>query len=393
MKKILVIAAVLCCMFSATAQKVDNAILLKDRVKQVNRINHTSETYTEKLDSITTVNSKAKVIVKFFYDDRYNVMRMEGEDWVREFVYDSLNRVASWLTTYYEWGGEEYVFRNEYVYNEQGWVVQELVFSFEAGTWVDASQVVYELDENGCVLVATEMDSNGENYAKREYLYQGGLLVEEIEYNWNYGWSADNRIQYAYDDRNDCIERIMSYYLNTLQPEWLFDKRYTYEYDNNHNCIKSEEYYYDYDYGWIVDSFEEMLYYYDLSMTSSSIAGLSFYGEYNNKLLYYTEPILIAGSQYEEHFRITQLHYSTITNVGESHEDKLDIWPNPVKDVLNLGTNDLQEVEIIGMDGRIILTIRNVLESVNVSSLSAGCYLMKATRNDGIIVMQKFVKQ
>ena len=288
--------------------------------------------------------------------------------------------------------------RNEYVYNEHGWVVQELAYNYKAGAWVEAAQMAYELDDNGNVLVATEMDFDGENYvnyAKREYFYQEGLLIEEMEYVWNDGWTANNRMQYAYDDRNDCIETVMYYCIYPLQqPEWHYDKRYTYEFDNNHNCIKSEKYDYDYDYGWIADYLENVLYYYDLSMTSNSIAGLLFYGDYINKLLYYKEPILIAGSQSdEEHFMITQFHYSTITTVSESHEDKLNIWPNPIKDVLNLGTNDLQEVEIISIDGRKVLAFRNVSESINVSALPAGCYLMKAIKNDGIMEVQKIVKQ
>ena len=95
----------------------------------------------------------------------------------------------------------------------------------------------------------------------------------------------------------------------------------------------------------------------------------------------------------QKHFRITQYHYSSITSVNESTENQLIIWPNPVEDVLHLETKDLQQVEVFSLDGKRVMTDGSGLENINVSMLSNGCYLLKATLKDGKTMMQRFVKQ
>lgn len=394
MKKLLLITAALCCMVSAVAQKSQANVSLREKVKMVEQLNRNAGSYTEKLDSITQISSKVRAITKYYYDDRFNVTKIEEEEnnLVKEYGYDSLNRVTFYKITrsYYE---EVYTSMCKYVYDEQGKVSEEILSVLEDGEWNDVAKVIYEYDNNNNVLVATQIDINGENQTKREYLYQGDLLLEEIEYDWNYNrWVEEEKIQYSYDDRNDRIEMIDFYY---LIDDWGYNERYTMDYDNNHNCTRCQKYFYDYEsQEWWADFMSEFVYYYDLSISSSSIAGLSSFQNVFNKRLYYTEPLLIVGSQPgEEHFRITQYHYSSITSVNESTENQLIIWPNPVEDVLHLETKDLQQVEVFSLDGKRVMTDGSGLENINVTMLSNGCYLLKATLKDGKTMMQRFVKQ
>ena len=70
----------------------------------------------------------------------------------------------------------------------------------------------------------------------------------------------------------------------------------------------------------------------------------------------------------------------------------MNIWPNPVDEVLYLEAEEMQQIEIFSMEGELILTMANDLESINVSDLAKGCYLLKATLNNGCVVTQKFIK-
>ncbi|WP_160138510.1 T9SS type A sorting domain-containing protein [Chryseobacterium sp. c4a] len=73
--------------------------------------------------------------------------------------------------------------------------------------------------------------------------------------------------------------------------------------------------------------------------------------------------------------------------------DQFIIYPNPVKDILNIKTKEtINKIEIYDLAGRIINS-KNVKEnSVNVSDLIKGSYLIKLFLKDKVFV-QKFIKK
>jgi len=81
-----------------------------------------------------------------------------------------------------------------------------------------------------------------------------------------------------------------------------------------------------------------------------------------------------------------------VTGVDESSNEALGIWPNPVAETLNLNAKDLQQVDIFSIDGRQVMSLNNGFESINVSQLTQGTYLLKGTYNNGNTAIQKFVK-
>lgn len=76
----------------------------------------------------------------------------------------------------------------------------------------------------------------------------------------------------------------------------------------------------------------------------------------------------------------------------------LQIYPNPVKDVLKFNfTNNLksESIEIFDMSGRAVTTISNNknVNEVNVSSYAKGSYILRVKASDGKVYIQKIIKE
>ena len=78
-----------------------------------------------------------------------------------------------------------------------------------------------------------------------------------------------------------------------------------------------------------------------------------------------------------------------------SVERPFTLYPNPVKDQLNLtfaeGTEP-ESVNLFDLQGRMVGTKCNGLESIDMSALSAGVYMLRITMNDGASYYEKVVK-
>lgn len=76
----------------------------------------------------------------------------------------------------------------------------------------------------------------------------------------------------------------------------------------------------------------------------------------------------------------------------------LQIYPNPVKDVLRFKfSNNLksESIEIHDMNGRIITSISNNknVNEVNMSAYTTGNYILRVKANDGKVYIQKIIKE
>lgn len=72
------------------------------------------------------------------------------------------------------------------------------------------------------------------------------------------------------------------------------------------------------------------------------------------------------------------------------------LYPNPVKDQLNLSfANDMEpeSIDLYDLQGRLLVTKRNDLESVDMSTLAAGVYMLHITMKDGTSYHDKVIKE
>ena len=398
MKKVLLFAVALCFMISAQAQIKTNESTenqLKSKVKRVEQLNRGTEVYTQKLDSM--VMESTMTTVYFQYDERYNISKVEMSllmgafTTTIDFFYDDQNRCIRRIETSYDGSIE----KDEFSYNNQGWVSEEVNYDNENGVWEEDTKTTYQYDNDGNILVATDLDYEDGvwvNEEKVEFTYQGGKVVKSLEFVWTVNlWIENHLTEYMYDNHGDLVEEL---YYSKNGEGWTDDDKIVYSYDENHNCVKMVEYDFSWDnQDWEIDN--ETVITYDLTVPSSAIAGLSYLEgdnvSINNKVMAFEETDYDDGIAQQT--LKTVMYYSAASSLGEFNENQLAIWPNPVSETLNLNAEDLQQVEIFSMDGKQVMRLGNGSESINVNALAKGCYLLKATFTDGSQAMQKFVKE
>jgi hypothetical protein len=396
MKKVLLFAAAMCFMISAQAQTETNKSAenqLKSRIKTVEQLNRGTAVYTQKLDSIIMSYQMLSIPIVFEYDNQFNtkkvVMSGFGISTIMEHSYDSQNRRISTVNIY-EDGSKDKV---EYTYNNQSLIEKATQYEFEEGVWVEDGLNVFEYDANGNMVLVTVFDREDnvwEKDEKTEFTYQNGKLVRELQYDWLLGeWVEDQSIEYNYDAQGDLVETIE---FDLVDLAWLKDNRMEYTYDANHNCTSQAEY----DFNNILGDWEienKMTLTYDLSVPSNTIAGLDFFDDaditLNNK------PLTIKETTYDDEMApiFYTLYYSETTGIGEHNGSQIALWPNPASETLSLNAEGLQQVEIFSMDGRQVMHLEGGIETIDVSALAKGCYLLNATFADGSKAVRKFVKE
>lgn len=89
--------------------------------------------------------------------------------------------------------------------------------------------------------------------------------------------------------------------------------------------------------------------------------------------------------------------YSEIKMVAVSSASKIAAWPNPARDVVNIQNNssDNLKAQVFDEFGRMVtgVNIHQGTNSVNISSLPSGTYIMHVVGNDGVAYNEKIIKR
>jgi hypothetical protein len=84
---------------------------------------------------------------------------------------------------------------------------------------------------------------------------------------------------------------------------------------------------------------------------------------------------------------------SEVMGVEDLSIKDFGLYPNPVKDVLHIRTeHDIASVKILTLLGQEVLNENNFSNSINVSSLKYGNYLVVITTTDGRVTVGKVIK-
>ncbi|WP_282124420.1 T9SS type A sorting domain-containing protein [Algibacter mikhailovii] len=79
-------------------------------------------------------------------------------------------------------------------------------------------------------------------------------------------------------------------------------------------------------------------------------------------------------------------------STSEKNAFKFAMYPNPVKDILNFTTQEtISNVSVVDMLGRVVLSVDNVVDNLDVSSLKNAMYIVKLTSDKGVST-KRFIK-
>ena len=293
-KVLLFLAAMMCCMMSASAQHfIRDSKTQKsweDKIKTIEQLNRDKNNFTEKLDSITAEETR----LLFDYDNRFNCIQMysyyySGNSWQfdmgNDYTYDELDRITSMIT--YSYG--ESSSKEEYSYNEQNLIEEQFYYDWWSDTWHLTGKEVIEYDDFGNILSSCGFSYENDiwtEFEKTTYEYENGLLVLQTSYLLQVELEPYRRIEYNYNSLGFCSERIESHWFGEWDPwekveyyyngqalcseeiaygraddEWVSIRRFTYEYDNRGNCVLRTFFnHYDNSSDWINSDKDEYFY-------------------------------------------------------------------------------------------------------------------------------------
>jgi hypothetical protein len=74
---------------------------------------------------------------------------------------------------------------------------------------------------------------------------------------------------------------------------------------------------------------------------------------------------------------------------------QFNIWPNPTNQTLYYSitnTVKVEQIQVLNLLGEVVLRAENLLDNtINVSSLQAGTYIISAKLNNNALVIKRFV--
>lgn len=92
---------------------------------------------------------------------------------------------------------------------------------------------------------------------------------------------------------------------------------------------------------------------------------------------------------------LIRLKGETLLSTNEFSKNEISLYPNPVKDILNISLSEntsIESYEVYDLLGKKIISKNTTENNINVSELSNGVYILKVATSDGII-NNKFIKE
>lgn len=413
MKKSMILAALMCCFVSATAQQTYD----EPEVLRIHRMNRNDNSYIVKLDSVTTGWSRCL----YEYDARLNCTRQTEYrvgtiGWyvcsTREYTYDDLDRVTSIRSN--NGGG---VNKTEYTYNEQGLLSKAIQFYYNGTNWHFETKYNYVYDGEGnqtLFLKYKFKDGSWIEEEKKVWEYVDGLPQTMVRYLVGYAfektfysynaqgycnemtrcyrntepgstveWGAYYKEVYEYDDAGNLLSRV-SLRLSTNSQEWYYSEKTELAYDGNNNCTNISEYSgYDNNTGQWLYLNKEFGFVYDSTVNINNIAGLSsFWKEYFDlDIPLFNELQLVTidmGDVIQYDF-----YYSNSTGLDEPTDGVFAVYPNPATGVLFVETHGRgslpdQTYHITNLMGQTVQTgsLNGETQQIDVSGLPQGMYFI-----------------
>lgn len=281
----------------------------------------------------------------------------------------------------------------EYTYNELNQRLTRDNYNNLGGSFQHGGTYYYSYDDNGN-LVHHEMTLGTFGlYETADYSYDENnnlilLLVNCSDFSG--GFNPSTKVVYSYNEDGFLIDMINYYY---EAGSWTQGTHKTFERDENNN-ITVEESLTPYN-----EVVERHLYEYDLNILFDEVAPyVNPEGELPNPERTTNAPI--KDSFYTQDNSGTlqfvcdyYYYYKKIEHEGVSQNfaDNINIYPNPVKDVLNIEASEYKNIKIYDLSGKCIVveTIDKIV-NIDMSQMPKGMYFVRMN-NDNNTITKKIV--
>lgn len=135
----------------------------------------------------------------------------------------------------------------------------------------------------------------------------------------------------------------------------------------------------------------------DMSVANGNINQITYnyYDDITGNLVFRTSTLAITSAIINDTTVVTESLIEIVLGVSEKNVSDLNIFPNPVKNQLNISFyNNVKIKSILAYDlsGRQVISIEENTNSVDVSQLKPGLYILNVITNKGTL-SSKFIKE
>lgn len=332
---------------------------------------------------------------------------LEGEQYRTAYTYDEYDYyLLEEFTEYNEGNGWNDMYQISYEYDFAGNVIEMMSMSafesgvmqnearatltyddfelsevviqyWENGDWVNEEKQVYNY--NGDVTTVLYWEWNGSNWASNElytYTYGNGSVELLIQYMQGGAWQNDEKqlMTLNFDER--ITEILVQEWVN---PSWVNEELTTYNYEGNVFPTKTVQ-------QWNGSAWENDVkfeYAYDGNGNAVSGLCLGFGGgewvSHNGDI----EMPFANGEKSNEYYGFNvDVKFVDLTGVNENATAmNLSVFPLPAQGEVSIKADGFAKAEIYNMAGQKLM--ESLSETVNVSMLPTGLYIIKVYDRDG----------
>ena len=289
-------------------------------------------------------------------------------------------------------------------------LMQIKVWDCTLGDWKDNEKIEMTYDVNGYLNIVTNIYKDNTNnnwyyFSSDEYTFNSlGKETHYISSLWNKTtqvWENDYKTEFNYDSFQNNTSSVT--YINVtpgINPSWELHSKDEYSYDTNGNQILLAEYKWD-----NVNSLWVGLFKVEDAFDSSGKRNLKTdynWDSSNRSWVGSSKSEITYDSNGNEAFNysyiynsgwiqdaISTYYFSEKMNTPVINPDniKISIFPNPVKNNVQIsGLKELSRFTIFDSTGKIVYS-KDIFnnESINLSNLSTGTYLIRLTTKEGIV--------
>ena len=326
-----------------------------------------------------------------------------------KFYYGNYNELVAYEAFDFVDPGDPVTLRDTLVYDANGDCVKIKNYQFIDNQWKYTYYIDYTYDANHNRLSRENYNSfdGGVTFdlgGRYEYTYEGDHIVSYVMY---FVGSEFLRGAYTYNAQGQLVELLETQNDPWGGTGWENSARSVWEYNEFGQCTTATFYYWNYT-GW--DLSKRKTFQYDAAGNTAVVstyenAGLvdrkGYYFDYNTPIEEVIMPVDPEGDYKWETFKTRPLgfawetadangnlqyicdynyNYCEVSGVNSMVADlqEMSLYPNPTSGVVRISNKDVERVEVIDQNGRIVLQQANGSLTLDLGNLPAGLYVVKA---------------